>query len=343
MVKLFGHEWEKAELLQRVGRIDQIAGIRPVELLDAKGRGSRVFDVWTGSGLRFQVNAERSLDISACETKGTPLSWRSPAGDVHPAYYEPSGIGWLRSFAGGLFVTCGLNQYGSPCQVSGEELGLHGRISNSPAENICARTSWLNDEYILEISGKVKQALLFGENLTLERIISTKMGSNEIKIEDKVTNEGFEPTPHMILYHFNLGFPLVSKKTKLIVNSSEILPRDDNARQGLSHWSDFQLPTKGYQEQVFIHSPVPDENGNSKIELIEPEIGLGVRWLFSSKELPYFMEWKMMGQGSYVIGIEPSNCKGLAGQKLSGDMNLLPILSPGESRHYQIIFDTYTL
>ena len=95
MAKLFNREWSKLELLQRTGQMDQLAGIRLLESEDGKGRGCRILDVWTGSGLRFQVNAERALDISSCDFKGLPLAWRSPAGDVHPAYYEPQGLGFL--------------------------------------------------------------------------------------------------------------------------------------------------------------------------------------------------------------------------------------------------------
>jgi hypothetical protein len=46
--------------------------------------------VWNGTGLRFQVNAERALDITGCEFKDLPIAWRSPAGDVHPAFFEPT-------------------------------------------------------------------------------------------------------------------------------------------------------------------------------------------------------------------------------------------------------------
>ena len=133
MVTLYNRELSKAELLRHVGHMDQLAGIRLVEAGDGKARGSRMLDVWTGTGLRLQVNADRALDISSCDYKGMPLSWRSPAGNVHPAYYEPQGIGWLRSFPGGLLTTCGLDQFGLPSQDGSTDLGLHGRISNTPA------------------------------------------------------------------------------------------------------------------------------------------------------------------------------------------------------------------
>ena len=336
MVKLFNQEWSKADLLSRVGQMDQLAGIRLVEAGEGKARGSRLLDVWTGTGLRFQVNADRALDISNCEFQGLPLAWRSPTGDVHPGYYEPQGLGWLRSFAGGLLATCGLDQFGTPSQEDGAEFGLHGRVGNSPAVQVRHRTGWNGDQYELEISGEVRQARIFGENLVLRRRITTVLGSNRIRIEDVVTNEGFEPAPHMILYHFNLGFPLVSEHTRLQLNSEETLPRDETARPGLSQWNRFQTPTSGYAEQVFIHRPAHGADGRTTIELRNPQIGIGVRWTYPTANLPYLMEWKMMGKGTYVVGVEPANCNGLGGRAATRTLGLLPLLEPGESREYPI-------
>jgi len=336
MANLFNREWTKSELLSRVGQMDQLAGIRLLEAGDGKARGCRVLDVWTGSGLRFQVNAERALDISSCDFKGTPVAWRSPAGDVHPTYYEPQGLGWLRSFPGGLLMTCGLDQFGSPSQDGGAEFGLHGRISNQPASQVSYRTFWEGNDYKLEIAGESRQSALFCENLVLRRRISTALGSSRIHIEDVVTNEGFESAPHMLLYHFNLGFPLVSENTHLQLQSEETLPRDAIAQSGLAEWARFQSPTPGYQEQVFIHRPVTDENGQTTVELQNLQVGFGLRWKYKTAELPYLMEWKMMGEGAYVIGVEPANCNGLGGRAATRELEQLPLLAPGESRNYHI-------
>jgi len=336
MATVFNREWSKAELISRVGQMDQLAGIGLLEVVDGKARGCQMLEVWTGSGLRFQVNAERALDISSCDFKGLPLDWRSPAGDVHPAFYEPQGLGWLRSFPGGLLATCGLDQFGSPSQEGGAEFGLHGRLSNSPASQVNYRTFWDGDDYKLEISGETRQAALFCENLVLRRKISTALGSNRIRIEDVAANEGFQPAPHMLLYHFNLGFPLVSEQTRLQLQSEETLPRDATAKSGLAEWDRFQAPTPGYSEQVFIHRPVAAENGLTTVELRNPQLGLGLRWTYKTAELPYLMEWKMMGEGAYVVGVEPANCKGLGGRAATREAGQLPILAPGESRGYHI-------
>jgi hypothetical protein len=339
MVKLFNQEWSKAELLSRVGQMEQLAGIRLVEAGEGKARGCRLLDVWTGSGLRFQVNADRALDFCYCEFQGLPLAWRSPAGDVHPSYYEPEGLGWLRTFSGGLLTTCGLDQFGLPSEDGGKAYGLHGRVSNLPATQVNHRAYWNGDEYQLQISGEIRQAALFAENLVLRRIISTSLGSNRIRIDDVVTNEGFERSPHMLLYHFNLGFPLVSESTCLHLTSDETLARDEVALPGLPDWNRFQAPTPGYQEQVFIHRPSSDQAGRTTIELHNPKVGIGLRWQYATDTLPYLMEWKMMGEGAYVVGIEPANCDGLGGRAATRAKGALPMLEPGESRAYHITLE----
>jgi hypothetical protein len=188
----------------------------------------------------------------------------------------------------------------------------------------------------LEITGEVRQASVPNENLVLRRRISTSLGSNRIRIEDVVTNEGFESAPHMLLYHFNLGFPLVSENTRLHLECGETQPRNADAQSGLTEWDRFQAPTPGYREQVFIHSSLADEDGIATVELNNPQMGYGVRWKYGTANLPYLMEWKMMGQGAYVVGIEPANCNGLAGRVATREAGQLPLLAPGESRNYQI-------
>jgi hypothetical protein len=336
MVTLFNHEWSKDDLLHRVGQMDQLAGIRLVEAGEGKARGCRLLDVWTGTGLRFQVNADRALDITGCDFKGLPLAWRSPAGDVHPAYYEPHGAGWLRSFPGGLLATCGLDQLGPPCQDGGQEFGLHGRISNCPAYQVNHRAFWSGDDYVLEISGECRQAALFNENLVLRRRIETRLGSSTIRIEDVVANDGFEPAPHMLLYHFNLGFPLVSEHSRLRLQAESSLARDADARAGLAEWDRFQPPTPGYREQVFIHRPIPDQDNAAVVELVNPQLEIGLRWTYGATHLPYLFEWKMMGEGAYVVGVEPVNCDGVGGRASARQLGQLPFLEPGESRRYRL-------
>lgn len=336
MPYLYGRPWTRQELTQYVGHLDQVAGIKLMEAADGVEKGVRVFDVWTGSGLAFQVLADRALDVSTCAFNGYSLAWRSATGDVHPAYYDPRGLEWLRSFPGGLLATCGLDYFGAPSVDEGQEFGIHGRIGNLPARYLSYRAFWQGDEYELEIAGEVRQTRVFGENLVLRRRISTRLGANWLRINDTVVNEGFAPQPHMILYHFNLGFPLLNAGSRLHVAVERTEARDQWAEPGLNAWDSFHPPAQGFHEQVFRHTPKADANNRVQVELRNPAPTPGLRLSYDKTYLPYLFQWKMLGQGIYVLGVEPGNSSAIEGRAVARQRNDLPHLQPGETRDYQL-------
>jgi hypothetical protein len=208
-VKLYGKNWSRRELESRIGRLEQVGGIRRFKLTEGMEAGVELIQVRTGAGLTYYVSPMRCLDISLTEFGGVPISWQSPNGDVHPAYYNAEGFEWLRTAVGGLLMTCGLRQVGSPNEDQGESSGLHGRIHHTAARQVTAQGNWIGDEYEIVISGIIEETRIFGEFLLLTREIRSRFGENMILIKDKVENIGFESTPLMLLYHFNFGFPLM--------------------------------------------------------------------------------------------------------------------------------------
>lgn len=340
MVVWQGKTWTRQELSAFVGHPDQLARIDALEFADGRERGARAFQVQTGSGLCYTVLADRALDIAACTMNGLSLAWMSPAGNVHPAYYEASGAGWLRSFPGGLLTTCGLDQFGAPSSDQGESYGLHGRIGNTPAEQVSYRAYWSGDEYLLEISGEMRQARLFGENLVLRRQILSRLGSNIIEIADSVTNEGFTPQPHMILYHCNPGFPLVSPQSRLDIPAGRTHARDAFAQEGLAHWQQFDAPTADYAEQVFRHEATATD-GWVTVTVENPALRLQIA--YEQENLPHLFQWKMMGQGAYVLGIEPANSSAIQGRSFARSSGDLPVLQPGETVEYRLRFSVSLL
>ena len=108
MANLFGRSWTRRELMERVGEISQLGGIRTSTLNDGNENGVRTVEVCTGTGFRFVVLPDRGMDISTADHAGRSLCWRSGTGDVAPAFFESTGRGWLRGFSGGLLTTCGL-------------------------------------------------------------------------------------------------------------------------------------------------------------------------------------------------------------------------------------------
>ena len=155
MAELWNKKITKKELLKHVGDISQICGIKYSELKNGVEKGVESLDFRTGTGFGFSVNPTRGMDISFAEYKGKSLCWRSSTKTVSPNFFNPEGYNWLRNFFGGLLTTCGLTYVGHPCEDQGEKLGLHGRISNIPASNVCFDEYWKGEEYIMYASGKV--------------------------------------------------------------------------------------------------------------------------------------------------------------------------------------------
>jgi len=75
--------------------------------------------------------------------------------------------------------------------------------------------TWQDEECEFWLEGQVQQARLFGENLLLERRLSTGLASNKISIRDRVTKSGDKTSPLTLLYHVNLGFPCCLSRANL--------------------------------------------------------------------------------------------------------------------------------
>ena len=108
MVELWGRHWTRPELLARVGRLDQMAGVQLTEAADGAERGVRLLRFATGAGFDFEVLVDRGFDIGRAWLGGRSLAWWSPVGLVGP-YDERAALAWFRGFPGGLVSTCGLD------------------------------------------------------------------------------------------------------------------------------------------------------------------------------------------------------------------------------------------
>jgi hypothetical protein len=335
MVELFNKKWTRAELLDHIGDLSQVAGIKLSERSDGNERGLRVAEVNSGSGLMFTILLDRGMDIGPASYKGSPLAWLSPTGFGHPAYYDPQAINWLRTFGGGLLTGCGLTSVGAPCEDDGESFGLHGRLSHIPAQRIRVDEKWHGDDCSFAIEGEMHQARVFGENLRLTRNITVGLGTNTIAIHDMVENLGKSPSPLMLLYHINLGFPLLDDNAELIAELHPVEPRDAIAEPGLNNWMHFQPPTPGYQEQVFYHNLPVDQNGWAGMQIVNRARHLKLQVRFLKSTLPNLVQWKMMGQGTYVLGLEPANCH-VTGRSQERERGTLQFLQAGEQREFQV-------
>ncbi len=235
MANIFGRNLSKSEILKRVGDIEQLAQITSVELKEGNASGVRALDVRNGGGLHFLVVADRGLDITVADISGVPLAIRFHPGEMRPDFHEDHPLAFIKNWAGGLMTTAGLTNVGSPGEEGIENLVLHGNYNRIAAKNVQYEGMWEGDEYRLQIRGRVREVAPFYPNLELRRKITTYLGSNKIRIEDEIENIGFRESPFMLLYHCNLGFPLIDESAEVIIKSKisgfkEGTPTDDVSR-----------------------------------------------------------------------------------------------------------------
>ncbi len=332
--------FEKKNLASKMINMEQLCGIREYVLENGPEEGIKVADFYNGSGLSFAVLKNRGLDIADTFYKGIPLHFKSFGGITAPSQGYNQGSEFARSFYGGLMITCGTTYTGRPSEDQGESLGLHGRHSNLRAKVETTRTYWDQEEFILEIKGEVKEAALFGPNVSTSRTIRTWLGKPVIEIEDVCTNFDNMPTPHCILYHFTFGFPLVDEGAELIYKDKGIQPLSDNVRKPEN--TDFRKITapssihNGSAQEFNYIDIHEDANGLVRVGLINRRLGMGVALEYPKAALPRLGNWQHFGErGMYVTAFEPMN-GGVEGRSVDRELGWLETLNPGQSKMYKI-------
>ena len=339
MVDLWGNRYTRTDLLRRMGRLEQAAGVRLVSLGDGVERGIRVLEIRTGTGFAFDVVVDRAFDIGRCEMGGRSLGWLSGVGFAGPWFYEPEGLGFLRTWGGGFLTTGGLEhtlfmaedtaeQYHYPAKDT-ETFGLHGRVSNRPGRLVGYGERWQGDECLLWAEGEVLQAAVFGEHLLLRRRIEARLGESRLRIHDEVENVGYDQTPHMYLYHVNVGFPVVDEGSELLL---PVLHPEDGSGMDYRRLA---APEANFVEQDFEHELAAEEDGTVPVAIVNRKLGLGVYQLFDRAQFPHHFVWRMLGEGTYVVGIEPSTNR-MAGRLDARKRGELIQLRAGDRRTYDL-------
>jgi hypothetical protein len=351
MPELYGREINEAALSARAGSLTQFGGVRMVTADDGVERGLRLLEFRTGSGLCFTVLVDRAMDIGEVSHGGRAIGWHSPTGFRHPGLHEPEGedgLGWVRSFSGFL-ATGGLDHILGPEEVDAAEYdyarratvrhGLHGRIGAAPARLTGYGERWEGAKCILWAEGMVTQAAVFGEVLNLHRRIEADLGGNEIRLTDRVVNAGFARTPHMMLYHVNIGYPVLDEGARYLAPIREVVwasHGDGLEAQGVGYRR-CPAPQSGFREQVWEHDMAAETARRVPVALVNDRIGLGILVETRKDQLPCALQWQNFRSGLYVMGIEPVSHHVL-GNRFARDRGEMIWLTHGEERRYDVRF-----
>jgi len=317
------------ELPRWVGQLGQVARIDCFVDDNGTSRGARRIRMVTGGGLEAELHPDRCLDLGNVTYRGMPMAWVSPVGVSSPTSFEPSGDGWLRTFGGGLLATCGLDSFGPASVHEGVQYGLHGRVGARPATVVRCEIS----QHRLVVSAEVRQAALFGENLRLQRTVTADIGGTELHVEDVVHNDGWSGAGHMILYHCNLGWPLLDHTTAIDIPSRAVRPRDEDA--ACSNWRTFPEPDAAFREQVHVHTGF---GAAPTVAVDNATIDTRLELSFDSHTLPALFQWTLAAEGDYVLGLEPANTPVIFGRAAAAQAGELPYLPPRSSVRYRLGF-----
>lgn len=313
-----------------IGHQSQLYAVEEVRLMGGKGDGMRLFRVRNAVGLQFDILADRCADISRLFFKGDNIGYFASCGYAAPAYYDRNDF--LKNFTAGFLTTCGLDNVGPACQNMGKNFSMHGSIANMP----CERIWWDETAEELCIHAVVNTGYLFGSKVCLHRTISCKKFFNELKVCDCVENYGDTEAPIMLLYHINMGYPMLSEDTVVSIVSKEVRARDERAEEGIDAWNCMMAPVAQFQEQCYFHHFEND----GKAEVYNPILKKGMRLEFDLKELPQFTQWKQMGIRDYVLGLEPGTCNPIGRIEAEKNGQLL-LLTPGETKTFALNFFFY--
>jgi hypothetical protein len=357
-----GRDYTRREVLRRVGSLAQVGGVQLQEYAEGHARGTRALEFRTGSGLRFLVEPDRGFDVGFAEFAGTGLCWLPSKGLAGPWYYETDldDYAWLRVGLGGLFNTAGLVSMGTPQTVPTDTFGFtqrmtarygtHDRIAVTPASTFTHGQLWDGDRCLLWAEGTVRQEIAYGEHLVLQRRYETELGATSFRIRDTVTNEGWFDTPHQLLYHWNVGFPLLGDGAEVLAATTGE-PDDLSFSTGEANgegmpaghrWRTVTDPVEGFTHEGYVIPMHPGDDGWTAVALVNralrPELGgLGVYLRYDARALPTYVAWRMMREGLYAIGFEPSTTPFGTTRDLMAQGHPL-MMQPEESRSYELEF-----
>ena len=268
----------------RISNFQQVASIRRYTLTDGREKGLDVLDCDNGK-IRFLLNVSKACDIMQLYHEGQNMSFVSKNG------FTKRETPFLNRFEGGMLYTCGLDSVGGR-----EGYELHGTLHNIPAEIIRAECN----ENGITVEAIIRDTALFGKNLVLKRKIFTEIGGDSITLKDTLINEGYKAEEYCLLYHINVGYPMLDDGVKVIADVESYTPRTAWAKQNETTMYAMNDAVPNQEEACYFLKLSKPE-----ITLVNEKNGKEFTVTYSGDTLPCFVEWKSMASGDYALGLEP--------------------------------------
>ena len=272
----------------RISNLAQVASLTRYTISEGEGRGLDVLDCNNGT-LRFLINLSRGADVMQLYHKGENVSFVSKNG------FNTKTDDFLSRFEGGMLYTCGLDSVGGR-----EGYELHGKHHLAIAHLVRAEV----DEGGIVIEAVMRESALFGKSLFFRRKITSAIHEETLHIEDILTNEDTEKANYCLLYHINIGYPMLDEGAKLSAELLSSEPRTPWAKENADTMLEMSAPSPRMEECCYFwHLRTP------RVTLYNPKNKKRFSLTYSGDTLPEFVEWKSMASGDYALGLEPSTTK----------------------------------
>ncbi len=170
------------------------------------------------------------------------------------------------------------------------------------------------------------------------------MGTSSFTLRDVVRNDGFYPTPHQLLYHFNIGYPVVDDGAELLATVSgpvagSIFADDQGTTE---RYRSFSAPEAQFYAEAYELPRTAGADGRVATAVVNRgynaiDCGFGVYVSYDPTNLPVYLEWRMMGEGLYAVGMEPSTNGFKTVPELIAE-GFPVMMEPGEERTYELEF-----
>lgn len=270
---------------ERIANLAQVASVSRYTYTEGREKGLDVIDCNNGN-IRFLLNVNKACDIMQLFHKGQNVSFVSKNG------FTQREISFFNRFEGGMLYTCGLDNL-----AVREGYDIHGSIHNAPSQILRAEC---NEDGIV-VEAVVRDTELGGRNLALKRKITSAIGSDSVTVEDQLVNEGFRDTEYCLLYHVNIGYPMLDDGAKIVVDAEKCEPRTPWASENMDTVFDVTAPVADTEETCyFLTLKMPEA------ALVNEKIGKKFTISYSGDTLPHFVQWKNMVSGDYAVGLEPT-------------------------------------
>jgi len=312
-----------------LSREEQLVQAQEVTLRQGDGRTLCCHQLALPNRLSATIQWDRCMDISHLRYAGIPLCYLGKSderSDSSPQFEQ--------RFSGGMLYTCGLLNVGPQDDAQ----PTHGRIH---LQSACMRSvRRVGDALVLQ--GQMREGALFGENLRLTRRLTFPLNTPEVHLSDTLENLSPTPQPYMLLYHINLGYPLLSEHLRLTLpDGTQTTAATAHARKHQAEHAFFTPPQADFQEQDFYHR-LPAQDGYCALTAENSMLGIGLGLRYRADTLPYLVQWRCLRSGDYVLGLEPANNHAQGRTQAARDQ-CLPRLQPFETITTALTLTCYDL